>query len=275
MFKAIARALVPRRLRMWLQRRKLEREMAAFPRRVVEHRYGDVTLKIELADGLAAGWYDHDWGALPEVDLLGRNRLRPGARVFDIGAHQGVVGLILAHRVGPAGQVVLVEPNGHNVAVCARNIELNQMPWVTPRQAAISDTEGTIRFTRGLNGQAGDLSDYAGLVEVPAVTVDTLTAEYGVPDVVFIDVEGYECRALAGAAKTFAAKPDWFVEAHVGHGLEAAGWSVDKLLGFFPPATYDRFVHSEGDLTPLSLASAPAEKTRSRFFLTAIRRRDT
>lgn len=274
MFKMIARALIPRPFRTWLQWRKLERQMANFPRRVVEHRYGDVRLKVELADGLAAGWYDHDWDALPEVEYLGRSRLRPGARVFDIGAHQGVVGMILAHKVGPAGQVVLVEPNSHNVAMCARNIELNQMAWVTPHQAAISDTEGRIRFTRGLNGQAGDLSDYAGLVEVPAVTVDALTAEYGVPDVVFIDVEGYECRALAGAAKTFASYPDWFVEVHVGHGLEAAGGSVEKLLGFFPPAAYDRFVHSEGDVTLVPLGSALPEKTRSRFFLTAISRRD-
>ena len=39
--------------------------------------------------------------------MLGQHQLKQGARTFDIGAHQGVVGLQLADRVGPTGQVVL------------------------------------------------------------------------------------------------------------------------------------------------------------------------
>ncbi|MSU36865.1 MAG: hypothetical protein EXS36_17560 [Pedosphaera sp.] len=76
-----------------------------YPRRVVSHTYAGIPLKVELADGMGEGWYDHDWETLPELDVLGRGRLKPGARVFDFGAHQGVVGMILGHRVGPRGQV--------------------------------------------------------------------------------------------------------------------------------------------------------------------------
>jgi len=270
MLKRVARAIVPVVLRRLLQQRKLARLIASHPRRVVEHRYGEVTLRVDLVDPLAAGWYDHDWLPLPEFAVLGRHRLRPGARVFDLGAHQGVVGLMLAHRVGPGGQVVLVEPSPHNVEACRRNAELNRVPWITVHQAALADRDGTIAFNGGLNGQAGELSDYCGLILVPAVTIDTLTAVYGPPDVVFIDVEGFECRALAGARRTFAAHPDWFVEVHVGCGLEVAGGSAEQVLGYFPETLFARYVHEEGDPEPVPLEAAPPEKLRRRFFLTAV-----
>jgi FkbM family methyltransferase len=241
-----------------------------FPRRVVEHRYGGVSLRVEIADPLAAGWYDHDWPLPPELELLRRGRLRPAARVFDVGAHQGVVGLMLGHSVGATGQVVLVEPNPHNAAMCERNATLNGMDWVTTHRAAVGDRDGTLLFNNGLNGQAAELSDYAGVCEVPAVTIDTLASRYGVPDVVFMDVEGFECRALAGATATLSNRPDWFVEVHVGCGLEAAGGSVEQVLAHFPEEHFDRHVYSEGEAVAIPLAFAPAAKLRDRFFLTAV-----
>jgi FkbM family methyltransferase len=270
--QAFIRNLVPRRLRQWWQRRKLSSLVAGYPRRVVEHRYGEVLLKVELADPLAEGWYDHDWTPLPEMILLGRSRLQPGARVLDVGAHQGVVGLMIGRQVGPTGEVVLVEPNRHNAALCERNAALNGMPWVRLHRAAISDREGTISFNGGLNGQAGELSDYGGLEEVPAITLDALVARYGPPDVIFLDVEGFEGRALASAGQAFAAHPDWMVEVHVGCGLEAAGGSVEQVLAHFPPQRFTRHIHSDGETAPIPLEACPPAKLRDRFFLTAVAR---
>jgi FkbM family methyltransferase len=269
--KRLVRGVVPVRLRRWWQRRKLDRVVAAYPRRVVEHRYGDVRLRVELADPLAEGWYDRDWDELPEMPLLARRGLRPAARVFDIGAHQGVVGLVIGHRVGPSGEVVLVEPNPHNVAQIARNVGLNGMPWVRWEQAAVSDHEGTLAFNRGLNGAAGEVADYAGLMEVPALTIDSLVARHGAPDVVFLDVEGFEARALAGGSGTLRSAADWMVEVHAGGQLEAAGGSVEQVLAHFPAGRYERHVHSEGDAAPVRLEDAPLGKLRDRFFLTALR----
>ncbi len=272
MIKRVARFLAPGPLRRWFQKRQLRNQLAAYPRRVVEHRYGDATFRVELADGLAAGWYDHDWEPLPELAVLARHRLRPGARVFDVGAHQGVVGLMLGRRVGASGQVIVVEPNPHNFAMCGRNVALNAMPWVIPHHAAVAEVEGTIRFNGGLNGAAAAISDYGGVTDVPAVTLDALTARYGPPDVVFLDVEGYEARALACATATFAARPDWFVEVHVGCGLERAGDSADDILAHFPAADFERFVHADGDPEAVPFDAAPADKFRTRFFLTALAR---
>lgn len=271
MLRMLARAVTPAPLRRWLQHRKLQRQVAAFQGRTVTHRYGDVSLKVELADPLAEGWYDHDWQPLPEFEVLACRRLKPGARVFDIGAHQGVVGLMLAHFVGSSGQVVLVEASAHNVRACRRNIELNGMPWVIVEPSAISDRAGMLPFNTGLNGQAAELSDYAGVIEVPALTIDDLTNRHGIPDVVFLDVEGYECRALAGAARTLGGPTDWVVELHVGCGLELAGGSVERVIAHFPSDRYDRFFHADGDAHTVPLESVTADKLSRRFFLTALR----
>jgi hypothetical protein len=158
--------------------------------------------------------------------------------------------------------------------MCSRNAALNGMNWVVVEQAAVSDRDGTLQFNCGLNGAVGEISDYAGLFEVTAVTVDTLTSRHGSPSVVFVDVEGFEARVLAGAVKTFPVNPDWFVEVHVGCGLEASGASVEQILAYFPDSNFDRYVHSEGDTIPIPLESAPAEKFRRRFFLTALSRRE-
>jgi hypothetical protein len=41
-----------------LQAWRLRRLVAAYPRRVVRHRYGDAEPAVELADPLAEAWYD-------------------------------------------------------------------------------------------------------------------------------------------------------------------------------------------------------------------------
>ena len=94
-------------------------------------------------------------------------------------------------------------------------------------------------------------------VRVEAVTIDTLAARYGVPDVLFIDVEGFELHALRGAAQTLKAhRSDLYVEAHVGAGLERFG-SVADLFALIP-AGYELFVApgEAGDFVPLAAGRA-------------------
>jgi protein-L-isoaspartate(D-aspartate) O-methyltransferase (PCMT) len=110
----VARALLPAPALREIRRRRVHAQIATYRRRVVEHTYAGHPLRIALRDPLAEGWYDHDWGTQPEIDVLRSGRLRPGARVFDLGAHQGVVALMLARIVGPAGHVVAVEAEPHN-----------------------------------------------------------------------------------------------------------------------------------------------------------------
>lgn len=271
----ILKGIVPRstrlRIRRWLERRRYERTLRAFVRREVEHVYCGHRLRVLLGDVEGAAWYDRDWPMMPELALLARHRLQPGALVFDIGAHQGVVAMMLARLVEPAGTVIAVEPHHLNVELLSRNLELNGIGNIIVRQSVGGAGSGRARMGHQLNDRVHVPAEPGGY-DVACVTIDELAAEYGPPNVVFLDVEGFEEQVLAGAATVrTAARTDWFVEVHVGVGLEAAGGSAATLLACFPEPEYEVFAASpDARFVPMaSVGGAVA----SRFMLVAIDKR--
>jgi FkbM family methyltransferase len=197
--------------------------------RVVHHVYGGVPLTVALRDPLGEGWYDHDWAPQPELTfLLERSRLRGGARVFDLGAHHGVVALMCAAHVGD-GLVVAVEAEPHNAAVASENARLNAGLPLLVEHAAVAAQSGTLWFSEGLNGAVRG-GGRAGKVPVPAVTIDELAKRHGWPDVVLIDVEGFEGRAIEGASDVLAiGKTDFCIEIHDAATLGPHGWDSRQL----------------------------------------------
>jgi FkbM family methyltransferase len=255
------------RLRTW----RVQRLIAKYPVRVVRHTYGSSPLAVYLSDPLAEGWYDHDWPDLPEIAALRHSRLRTGALVFDIGAHQGIVAMMLAREVGPKGQVVAVEPNPHNAAVAFKNRELNCMNQIEIVRSAVSDRRGELLITAGLNGQLDDGSGAGGRVHVQSITVDAMAQSFGMPAVVFVDVEGAECLVLSGASQVLSRGADFFVEVHVGCGLEKFGSSPEQVFSYFPPDRFELLIRAEEDSTFRPL-SAGDTVTKNRFFLLALAR---
>ncbi len=228
--KAVARRALPapayRRYRRW----KVQRMVEDYAPRLVTHVYGGVELRIALEDPLGEGWYDHDWAVLPEIGFLAPRFLRPGARVFDVGAHQGIVALMLADAVGGQGSVVAVEAVSHNARVARRNCELNRAANVEVVNAAVASASGVAFVPTELNAHVGHEAG-PGLARVPAVTIDELADRHGAPDVVLLDVEGAELAALRGATRTLREpRCSWLVEVHVGQGLEDAGGTTDEVL---------------------------------------------
>ncbi len=246
----------------------LERfRVAAFRSRVVTHRYCGHALSLYINDPTARDWYDRDWLEIPELEALRRTALRPGGVVFNIGAHQGVYALIFAADVGTRGKVVAVEAHPHNVAVARRNRELNEAKALEIVHAAAMDRSGTVHFSSRFNGQI----QHSGGMQVPAITVDALSERHGIPDLLFIDVEGAECLVLRGATKTLQRGPDCFVEVHVGMGLESLGGSIGEVLSFFPPSQYEVRISGE---SPRSFRPPELDDPlfRDRFFLLATRK---
>jgi FkbM family methyltransferase len=265
--KELVKAMVPRPL--WTQLRMLRQRhmLASFERRRVRHVYGGYDLEVELVDPMAAGWYDHDCPELPEITLLKEHGLRPGAKVFDIGAHQCVVAMILAKTVGPQGSVVALEASQENFQAAQQNLKLNRIDNCRVLHAAGAAQSGTLIFNRGTNGQVDDGSGEWGQVEVQSYCIDDLAVEFGDPDVLFIDVEGFECELLRGAKKTLARRPDCFVEVHVNGGLEKFGGSVAQVLDFFPDG-YEFFAAlPDQNFMPLQQGS---DLLLDRFFLVAL-----
>ena len=264
--KAAVRAVLPRAatdaiFRMFLRRRAIMRAIESFAPREVSHVYCGVPLRSALEDPTAEDWYDRDWPPLPELAELQQRGLRAGALVFDVGAHQAVVALVLAHIVGPRGRVVAVEAEPHNVRVARRNLELNEVRSVTIVPAAVADRAGTVRFAEGLNGRIAEGS--AGTIAVDAMTIDGLAGEHGEPDVVFVDVEGAEAAALAGARDTLRrGHATWFVEVHHGLGLQPAGGATEQVLAAFPRERFDLLVAGRHRRPHASLQPAGRSRTR-------------
>jgi FkbM family methyltransferase len=240
--KAAAQAALPSFIWTALRRLRLKWTLATFPRRIVQHEYAGFPLRLQISDPLAGDWYDKEWLEPPAIELLRRHSLREGAIVFNIGAHQGLIALILARLVGPSGRVVAVEAMSFNAAAAARNRDLNAAPQLTIVHAAVGENNGRLRFCPSLNGVMDPASSATGRMAVDSITIDELSRRYGYPDALFVDIEGFECNALIGATETLARRPDCVVEVHIGCGLERFGGSLERLLEFFPPDAYTLFM---------------------------------
>ena len=260
--KAVARRLIPRRIWSVGRRRVLKARVARYDNRQVTHTYGGHQLTIELPDALAAGWYDRPWDPLPEILELKRcGWLKPGGTIFDIGAHQGLVALMLARETGNDGLVIAVEAEAHNARAAERNRDLNGAQHLKVIHAAGSDRPGTLRFEEGLNGH---VAQTGGGVEVPAVTVDELARHYGDPDVVMVDVEGFELPVLRGARETLAKRNAAFIlEVH--HRDIRVGTVADLVAAL---DGYD-LLQTSGDSQPYTFSPFELGERAERFFLLA------
>jgi FkbM family methyltransferase len=109
----------------------------------------------------------------------------------------GNVGVWAARLAASFERVITVEPDADNYECLSRNAPAN----VTHRRAAFGAEPGTV----GMHLEAGNSG--AHWVEGPgAIPVDTIDAlGLSACDLIVLDVEGYEARALRGARETICA----------------------------------------------------------------------
>ena len=74
-FKRGLRGALPASLWTGLRRLRLRWTLATYARRVVQHVYAGIPLRVEISDPVAAGWYDRDWLEPPAIGLLSRHGL--------------------------------------------------------------------------------------------------------------------------------------------------------------------------------------------------------
>jgi len=182
---------------------------------------------------------------LVDVTLLGRPlRVREGAviseiesdaawllacalraeMVFDVGSNVGQAALIML--LSPSvRQITLIDPNPAALAIAAENLILNHLIQYARLVCTFADTADDQQVTLWTTGTGSAGSVYNERahtaakrnesMQVPTSTLDTLAAQFGVPDFIKIDIEGAEVRALEGA-RTIAshAKSRFLVEMH-------------------------------------------------------------
>src|ERR1700691_5727490 len=236
----------------------------------VRRTWAGYQFNLWISDPTSESWYDRDSPEVPpEMSFLAQHRLRPGATVFDCGAHQCVIAMVMAKFVGANGKVVAVEASPLNYDTAMRNCELNAASNVTVIHAAVSDTLDPIEFNVRGNGQVDDGTGTWGKISVTSVSVDELARRYGPPDVLFVDVEGFESKVLRGAIDTLSRhRPDCFFEMHVGCGLEKFGGSVKSMTDSLGRLGYQLWMGSE-ELDGFVPFSEHSPLVKARFFLIA------
>lgn len=133
-------------------------------------------------------------GALSDTFVAGQRE-----HFVDCGAHRGtVIQKLLAATSGHYASLHAFEPDVENHAA---------LQWMTPvalanfhvHRCAVSDCNETLRFAQ--TGTMGSHVARDGNVEVKAVTLDEMVEK---ATFIKMDVEGYEPRALRGAARLLA-----------------------------------------------------------------------
>jgi FkbM family methyltransferase len=172
--------------------------------------------------------------AEPFTVQLFRDHVTPGMTVVDIGAYLGFYTLIGARRAGPAGKVYAFECDPVNYRFLLHNLRLNSFDDVVASSAAVSDRAGSLPFVVGgwdlstgsLWQESGDRPGF----DVASTTLD-LALDGRPVDVLKMDIEGGEPRALDGMQATIAASPHLVMVVECNpHALASSGSSVVDLI---------------------------------------------
>jgi FkbM family methyltransferase len=136
--------------------------------------------------------------------------LHPKDCFWDIGSFIGTLSIFAAQHC-KSGRVISIEPDPEFFARVLRHIELNKLNNVIPINVGIADKSGTMKLnSSGVKGWAPSffskgLDDY---IDVPVITIDEFCAEHPElePDIIKIDVEGFEGKVIRGANNTLSRK---------------------------------------------------------------------
>jgi FkbM family methyltransferase len=163
-----------------------------------------------IADVIGEEWYTNLKEDVPEIRWL-KEHISKGDYVVDCGAHHGLMAVLFGKWVGPAGSVTTFEALPTNADVVKKNISLNNLQCVTVRNEAVGKEVGTISFTLDSNASVATSADKK-TIQVPVVNLDS--ALNNKPDLLKIDVEGFEMEVVKGASEILKSKPALAIEIH-------------------------------------------------------------
>jgi len=176
----------------------------------------------------------------PSFTKVIQRLVRPGTHVADVGANIGYFTCLMAQATGPGGGVVAFEPVERPREYLQHNVLQNEFDQVTVDKRALADWTGrgfltlpAYRLQREVTG--GERVAF----EVEVGRLDDII-EQSAPqlDVIKVDIEGAELRALRGMRELLERwQPIVAVEVHPAF-LELYGDSAHDLESFFSELNY-------------------------------------
>jgi FkbM family methyltransferase len=164
---------------------------------------GGFDLYIYSNDDVIGGYIRQKKEFEPHVTQVIKTKLFKGATFVDIGANVGYYTVLGAKEVGPEGTVVAYEPFQPNVSLLYMNVKANNLSnvHIYPFAAAEKRTAFvaySVDGNAGLREFSGNLEDMPTRDIVLSATLDETLSWVSRVDVIKIDVEGSEFRALTG-----------------------------------------------------------------------------
>ncbi len=144
-------------------------------------------------------------GIAPPMTSYMKENLKQGMTFIDGGANSGYFTMLASTLVGEKGTVYAFEPAERAYKRLCRNIELNRFKNIVPIKKALGSAGGTARLFIGEGGDGGNtllggMPEMSGKFEdVEVITLDSLNIK---PDMLKLDLEGYEAEALKGSMAT-------------------------------------------------------------------------
>jgi FkbM family methyltransferase len=182
----------------------------------------------------------------PQTTALISAVLRPGDTFLDIGANVGHYTFLAARLVGPGGRVVAIEASPSTAGRLDADVRRNGLAeTVTVCNAAAGDaTSDAFLYDSDDPAQVGmrhldPIGRGRAIEKTRVIRLDQLLPAIE-PDVVKLDVEGGELRALSGMREILASHPPRLIVAETQEPLLARfGDSVEALGAFLADFDYD------------------------------------
>ncbi len=221
--------------------------------RLVEHAGFRIFAAADDADvgkHVLVGCYE------PEVTAVFRRVLRAGMGVIDIGANIGFFTMLSAALVGNDGYVPAVEPNPNNTKLIEASRRENGFEHVQIAQLAAAPETGSRALhwsssTGTTSDLPGDISAVLGSTIVPGARPDALLPYGRRINLIKVDADGADYKALLGCTGTIARdRPLIIAEFAPSFLLSFSGVSGDEYLQWFIGQGYDlSIIQSDGSVT--------------------------
>ncbi len=184
-----------------------------------------------------------------EIDVLKKifEVLGRGDVAYDIGASIGSHTIFMAQRVGKEGCVIAFEPGTNNYKKLMANINLNSLRNVTPINVAVgrhSGKESIYGYSEDSFGQFSIIRHkddrYIEEVEMVAGDIFVKDRHLPLPNIVKIDVEGYEYYVIQGLKKTLMQEKCRFVFCEIHPGMFPQAVTSEDVISLLRSYGFDR-----------------------------------
>jgi FkbM family methyltransferase len=149
----------------------------------------------------------YDWTAIEWLCRI----LADNSRIVFVGAHIGALVVPIALKSG-SRDIVAFEPSPTNHRLLSLNLALNGLQGIEMHRVAAGDAAGTVRFAHNPINSGNSRIAAAGDIEVQVRRLDDVLESSPGIDMLVMDTEGFEVRAMRGAGATLRKTGYFYVE---------------------------------------------------------------